>query len=88
MDNKFEVEVKSEVGELEGVILHKPGVEIENMTPENAEKALYSDILNLNIALKEYEQFSGILEKFTNVYYVKDRSYFFAKDKISSISAD
>jgi len=72
MDNKFEVEVKSEVGELEGVILHKPGVEIENMTPENAEKALYSDILNLNIALKEYEQFSGILEKFTNVYYVKD----------------
>ena len=72
MDNKFEVDVRSEVGELEGVILHKPGVEVENMTPENAEKALYSDILNLNIALKEYSQFSGVLEKYTDVYYVKD----------------
>jgi len=67
---KFEVEIKSEIGDLEAVILHKPGVELENMTPENAEKALYSDILNLNIALKEYEQFSGVLEKYTNVYYV------------------
>ena len=72
MGNKFEVEIMSEVGELEGVILHKPGIELENMTPENAEKALYSDILNLNIAFKEYSQFSGVLEKYSDVYYVKD----------------
>ena len=47
---KYNVNVTSEIGELEGVILHSPGSEVENMTPENAERALYSDILNLSVA--------------------------------------
>ena len=41
--------INSEIGKLEGVIIHTPGPEVENMTPENAERALYSDILNLSI---------------------------------------
>ena len=45
--------INSEFGKLEGVIIHQPGSEVENMTPENAERALYSDILNLAIASKE-----------------------------------
>ena len=40
--NKFDVSITSEIGELEGVILHTPGLEIENMTPGNAERALYA----------------------------------------------
>ena len=48
------IEINSEIGELEGVILHTPGVEIESMTPSNIQEALYSDLLNLNIASKEY----------------------------------
>jgi len=39
--------VHSEIGKLEGVIIHTPGSEVENMTPENAERALYSDILTI-----------------------------------------
>ena len=39
--------IQSEIGELEGVILHTPGAEVENMTPGTAQRALYSDILNL-----------------------------------------
>ncbi len=66
------VDVRSEVGKLEAVLLHTPGPEVENMTPGNAQRALYSDILNLSIAQKEYEQVSGVLNKFTKTYQIKD----------------
>ncbi len=69
---KIKVGVYSEIGLLEGVILHTPGHEIENMTPENAERALYSDILNLSVATKEYVQLKGVLEKVTRTFEVKD----------------
>ena len=64
--------IHSEIGELEAVIIHTPGSEVENMTPENAERALYSDILNLSIASKEYAQLKGVLQKIANVYEIKD----------------
>lgn len=64
--------VHSEIGKLEGVIIHTPGSEVENMTPENAERALYSDILNLSIASTEYEQLKGVLQKVSTVFEVKD----------------
>jgi len=69
---KIKVEVNSEIGELEAVILHSPGPEVENMTPENAERSLYSDILNLSEVKKEYTHFKEILEKYTTVLFVKD----------------
>jgi len=72
MTNLVEINVQSEIGELEGVILHTPGSEVENMTPENAARALYSDILNLDIATEEYKQHSGVLGKIANTYQVKD----------------
>lgn len=69
---KMKTSVHSEIGNLEGVIIHTPGKEIENMTPGNAEKALYSDILNKKIVDKEYGQFKGVLQKLTQTYEVKD----------------
>ncbi len=72
MGEKLKVDVRSEIGKLEGVILHTPGREVENMHPENATKALYSDILNLKIAQKEYSQLSGALNKLTKVFQVQD----------------
>lgn len=68
----MQTSVHSEIGKLEGVIIHSPGSEVENMTPENAERALYSDILNLSIAADEYAQFEGVLKKVSEVYQVKD----------------
>ena len=65
MNPIVEVNVQSEIGKLNGVIIHTPGEEVENMTPENAERALYSDIINLSIARKEYKQISGVLSKLT-----------------------
>jgi Arginine deiminase len=72
MDSRVEINVCSEVGELEGVILHTPGAELENMTPKNAQRALYSDILNLAVARKEYAQLSGVLSKIAKTYQVSD----------------
>jgi len=72
MSNEINISINSEIGELEGVILHTPGAEVENMTPQNAQRALYSDILNLSIAKKEYSQLSGILAKVSKTYQVQD----------------
>ena len=72
MNKKINIAVNSEIGELEAVILHKPGPEVENMTPMNAERALYSDILNLSVAEKEYSQLSCILARFAESIYVED----------------
>ena len=66
------VNVSSETGRLRAVLLYRPGVEIERMTPLNAAHALYSDILNKPIVDVEYANFCGVLEKWTNVYYVED----------------
>ncbi len=66
------VNVSSEIGHLKAVLLHRPGVEIERMTPHNASEALYSDILNKSIVDEEYRHFAGVFEKVTKVYYVKD----------------
>ncbi|MBI9068059.1 MAG: arginine deiminase [Salinivirgaceae bacterium] len=72
MENNIQVQVSSEIGELEAIIVHTPGQEVENMTPNNAERALYSDILNLAVAHAEYSQFKGVLEKHAKVFEMRD----------------
>jgi len=66
------VQIYSEIGDLEGVILHPPGPEVENMTPKNAERALYSDILNLAVARREYNQLECILQQLVPTFRVMD----------------
>ena len=72
MKNNIQVQVSSEIGDLEAIIVHTPGQEVENMTPQNAERALYSDILNLTVAHTEYCQFKGALEKHAQVFEMRD----------------
>ncbi len=72
MEAKMPTHIYSEIGDLEGVIIHSPGNEVENMTPDNAERALYSDILNLCVARTEYNQFKGVLQKLTQTFEVKE----------------
>ena len=38
----MDINIDSEIGKLQGVILHKPGKELERMTPETIQEALYS----------------------------------------------
>ena len=69
---RVKISVNSEIGRLGAVLLHTPGAEVENMTPRHAQRALYSDIMNLSIAQKEYEQLSKVLSKYSKVFQVRD----------------
>lgn len=66
------IQIYSETGGLEGVLLHPPGPEVENMTPKNAERALYSDILNLSVARREYNQLECLLQQLVPTYRIMD----------------
>jgi arginine deiminase len=68
----MKIDIRSEIGELEGVIIHTPGPEVENMTPKNAERALYSDILNLSVAQEEYKQLEELLNAVTKTFQVHE----------------
>lgn len=67
----MDIDVYSEIGKLQGVILHRPGIELERMTPENIHEALYSDILSQEVAGKDYADFEGVLQKCTRVFQVR-----------------
>lgn len=70
--NRIKVNVNSEIGQLQHVLIHTPGQELENMTPDTAHHYLYSDILNLQVAQKEYGYFKKVLQKATKVHEVTD----------------
>jgi arginine deiminase len=82
--------INSEVSRLESVIIHFPGTEVENMTPVTAERALYSDILNLSLVNKEYSQFKQILKRVCKVFEIKNllRVALVNKDAHSAIIND
>lgn len=82
-NNKIRLSINSEVDKLSAVLMHYPGAEVENMTPRNAQRALYSDILNLSIAQKEYDQIYGVLNETSKVYTVSDMLTEVLKDKES-----
>lgn len=66
------VNVCSEIGKLQHVLVHAPGPEIENMTPDDAHLYLFSDILNQQVAQKEYNYFKKTLQRFAKVHEISD----------------
>lgn len=67
------INVKSEIGPLKKVLLHKPGNELLNLTPDTLESLLFDDIPYLPEAIKEHEAFSRILiENGIEVVYLED----------------
>ncbi len=59
--------VHSEIGRLNTVLIHQPGPEMENMTPATAADVLFDDILNLDLALAEHRQLTGVLRRVADV---------------------
>ena len=55
------VNVKSEIGNLKKVILHRPGDELLNLTPNTLEELLFDDIPFLPVAQEEHDAFAKIL---------------------------
>ena len=55
------INVKSEIGKLKSVLLHRPGKELENLTPDLLEKLLFDDIPYLKVAQEEHDLFAKTL---------------------------
>jgi arginine deiminase len=53
--------VDSEVGRLRQVILHRPGLELKRLTPDNAADLLFDDLLWVAEAQAEHDEFAAAL---------------------------
>ena len=55
------INIKSEIGKLKTVVLHRPGKELEGLAPEYLERLLFDDIPYLEKAQEEHDAFADIL---------------------------
>ena len=64
----------SEIGKLNKVLLHRPGLELEALTPSTMERLLFDDIPYLKVAQEEHDRFAEILREngVEVVYYVDE----------------
>ncbi len=53
----------SEIGKLNKVLLHRPGRELEKLTPNNFERLLFDDIPFLKVAQTEHDRFAEVLRE-------------------------
>ena len=61
--NNNGLQVYSEIGKLKKVLLHRPGEEIENLTPDLMERLLFDDIPYLKVARKEHDAFADVFRR-------------------------
>ena len=67
------INVKSEIKPLKKVLLHRPGNELLNLTPDTLERLLFDDIPYLKVAREEHDQFARILkDNGIEVVYLED----------------
>jgi len=65
--------VTSEIGKLKAVLLHKPGTELEKLTPDYLSQLLFDDIPWLKKMRVEHDEFASVLrQRGTQVYYVEE----------------
>jgi arginine deiminase len=65
--------VTSEIGNLKAVLLHKPGKELERLTPDYLRELLFDDIPWLRKMRVEHDEFAEVLRnRGARVYYVED----------------
>lgn len=66
------VEVGSEYGQLEAVVVHSPGREIESVSPSRATESLYNDVLPMAVVRREHEKLTAFLRLVATVYEFRD----------------
>ncbi len=67
------ISVTSEIGKLKKVLLHRPGEELLNLTPDSLSELLFDDIPFLPDAQREHDQFAQALrENGVEVVYLED----------------
>ena len=67
------IHVTSEIKPLKKVLLHRPGKELLNLTPDTLQELLFDDIPFLKVAQEEHDAFANILrENGCEVVYLED----------------
>lgn len=67
------IQVKSEIGKLRQVMLHRPDKELEHLVPGDLERLLFDDIPYLKTAQNEHDLFAGIMRgEGVEVVYLED----------------
>lgn len=56
--------VKSEIGRLRKVLVHRPGEELDNLVPNALDQLLFDDIPWLDLARKEHDAFTNLFRSF------------------------
>ena len=65
--------VDSEIAPLKRVMLHRPGQELEHLTPNTLDRLLFDDIPYLEVAQQEHDRFAQVLrENGSEVVYLED----------------
>ena len=65
--------VASEVGRLQAVLLHRPGLEVQRITPDNKDELLFDELLWLEHAQAEHDAFAQVLrDDDVEVLYVEE----------------
>lgn len=65
--------VHSEVGRLRQAIIHRPGLELSRLTPQNMEYLLFDDVLWASRAVEEHDEFAAALSgRGVTVHYFGD----------------
>ena len=59
--NQKPLQINSEIGVLKTVLLHRPGEELENLTPDYLKDLLFDDIPHLKVAQQEHDKFANVL---------------------------
>ena len=52
--------VRSEVGQLRQVIVHRPGLELSRLTPSNIDDLLFDDVMWASKAREEHDAFADV----------------------------
>ena len=55
------IKVNSEIGRLKTVLLHRPGEELEALTPDYMARMLFDDVPYLKVAQEEHDAFANVL---------------------------
>ena len=67
------IHVTSEIKKLKKVLVHRPGKELLNLTPDTLGRLLFDDIPYLKVAIQEHDEFCQILrDNDIEVVYLED----------------
>ena len=74
----------SEIGKLKKVLLHRPGAELEALTPDTLGEMLFEDIPFLRVAQQEHDKFAELLKEngVEVVYYVDEAARAMEKEEV------